>query len=43
MNNINLGLKQAISLLKKTGKIIVISYHSIEDRLVKNILFEENE
>ena len=41
LNNINLGLKQAISLLKKTGKIIVISYHSIEDRLVKNILFEE--
>ena len=41
LDNINSGIKQAISLLKKSGRIIIISYHSIEDRLVKKILFEE--
>ncbi len=42
LNNISLGIKEAINLLKKSGKIIIISYHSIEDRLVKKILFEES-
>lgn len=36
------GLKKALQLLKGDGKIAVISFHSIEDRVVKHF-FKENE
>lgn len=35
------SLKDAIELLDKWGKIFVISFHSLEDRIVKNILRDE--
>lgn len=34
------SLEQAIEILKKNGKLSVITFHSLEDRLVKNIFKE---
>lgn len=36
LENLEQGLTQAIELLKKGGRIVVISFHSLEDRIVKN-------
>ena len=35
LNNLKTGLAQAIDLIKKGGRIVVISFHSGEDRIVK--------
>ncbi len=37
------SIEQAISLLKKKGIIAVISFHSLEDKTVKNIFWEKKE
>lgn len=36
LNILNEGLNQAFEILKPGGRIIVISFHSLEDRIVKN-------
>lgn len=41
LENLKAGLSSALSILKEDGRIIVISYHSLEDRIVKHF-FREN-
>jgi 16S rRNA (cytosine1402-N4)-methyltransferase len=41
LNNLKKGLEEATNSLKKGGRIAVISFHSLEDRIVKNF-FKEN-
>ena len=35
LDNLRAGLDQAVGLLKPGGRVVVISYHSLEDRMVK--------
>lgn len=41
LENLEKVLPQAIKILKPQGKLIVISYHSLEDRIVKNFFRQE--
>ena len=36
LNNLSQALKDAVALLRPGGRIVVISYHSLEDRIVKH-------
>ena len=42
LENLESVLKQAVSLLGFEGRLAVISYHSLEDRIVKNIFKQES-
>jgi 16S rRNA (cytosine1402-N4)-methyltransferase len=35
LENLEVGLRQGIGLLARGGRIAVLSYHSLEDRIVK--------
>lgn len=40
LTNLSTFIKEAVKLLTSSGKIIIISYHSLEDRIVKKTLAE---
>lgn len=40
LNTLEKGLKEAVKILKVEGRLCVISYHSLEDRIVKNFFRE---
>ena len=42
LNNLEAALKQAIEVLGFEGRLVVISYHSLEDRIVKQFMQQES-
>jgi 16S rRNA (cytosine1402-N4)-methyltransferase len=42
LQNLKEGLDQSVQILRKGGRIVVISYHSLEDRIVKNFFRDES-
>lgn len=43
LNVLNEGLNQAFEILKPGGRIVVISFHSLEDRIVKNFFRQKKQ
>jgi 16S rRNA (cytosine1402-N4)-methyltransferase len=43
LENLKIGLQNAIEILIPGGRIIILSYHSLEDRIVKEIFRKESQ
>jgi len=43
LNNLEKTLPQALEILVKEGRLVVISFHSLEDRIVKNFFRKESQ
>jgi 16S rRNA (cytosine1402-N4)-methyltransferase len=41
LNNLEEALPQALEILEKDGRLVIISFHSLEDRIVKNFFRQE--
>ena len=41
LENLKIALPQALEVLERGGRLVVISFHSLEDRIVKNFLKEK--
>lgn len=42
LGEIKQGLQQAVNILKPTGRLVAISFHSLEDRIVKRFIRSES-
>lgn len=42
LNNLRKALPQALEILKRKGRLVVISWHGLEDRIVKNFLRDKS-
>jgi len=42
LNNLAIALEKSLNLLNPSGRIAVVSYHSLEDRIVKNFFRDNN-
>jgi 16S rRNA (cytosine1402-N4)-methyltransferase len=42
LENVKIGLQKSLNFLKVGGRMLVISFHSLEDRIVKNFFMDES-